>query len=338
MSYIADDLPESPSNAVQQQATRQGTHRMAAPVGLLVGLHLSLVGFHLGLMAQRPLVSAEPPQRKPALTVQADSSGVLDVVYLNHPNVTESSGLAVSRRRDGYFWTHNDSGDGPRLYAFNSRGEATGQVHLSAADSLDWEDMASFADEGTPRLLVADCGDNGALRDTIALYLIDEPDPRKSTLARRPQIIQVRYPDGPKDCEAAGVDTHRRQVVLITKSALPLAGIYVVPLPPRADRSSRGPVTAKRIGTLPLPMVTAMDISDPSGDIHLVSYFQAFRFPCTHRDMPIAQQLKQLPVAGDLPRWKQIEAIAIDGQGNAWVTSEGDKAPLGRLANPSARR
>ena len=33
--------------------------------------------------------------------------------------VRESSGLAVSRAYPGVFWTHNDSGDRPRLYALD---------------------------------------------------------------------------------------------------------------------------------------------------------------------------------------------------------------------------
>ena len=31
----------------------------------------------------------------------------------------ESSGLGVSQSYPGVFWTHNDSGDGPRLYAID---------------------------------------------------------------------------------------------------------------------------------------------------------------------------------------------------------------------------
>ena len=293
---------------------------------------------HVCLMAQTPGLSAGPPQGNSTPASVADPSGVVDVVFLDDAEVTESSGLAISRRREGFFWTHNDSGGASRLYAFGANGQKTGQINFSLVKAVDWEDMASFVDHGKPRLLVADCGDNQSIRESIVLYLMDEPDPRTSTSPTGAQVIEVTYPDGPKDCEAVAVDTKRRQVILIAKSVLPLAGIYVLPLPSRSAAATRMATTAQRVGTLPLSMVTAMDISDLSGDIHVVSYFQAFRFSCPRRDMPIADQLKQLPAARDLPRWKQIESIAIDSNEDVWVTSEGAKTPLGRLpknvANP----
>ncbi len=42
---------------------------------------------------------------------------------LASPSIRESSGIACSRRREGVFWTHNDSGGDPRIYAFNRKGE-----------------------------------------------------------------------------------------------------------------------------------------------------------------------------------------------------------------------
>src|SRR6266568_6264490 len=38
------------------------------------------------------------------------------------PRLVESSGVAVSRAYPGVLWTHNDSGDGPYLYATDLRG------------------------------------------------------------------------------------------------------------------------------------------------------------------------------------------------------------------------
>jgi len=32
-----------------------------------------------------------------------------------------------------------------------------------------------------------------------------------------------------------------------------------------------------------------------------------------------------------LPHWKQIEAVAVDGKSNVWISSEGESAPLGLL-------
>jgi len=90
-------------------------------------------------------------------------------------------------------------------------------------------------------------------------------------------------------------------------------------------------VVARRIGTLPLSLATAMDIDDTNGDVWVTNYFQAFCFRCTDRTLPIQQQLQQLPKPQELPRWRQIEAIAVDSGLQLWVTSEGSPAPLGRI-------
>jgi hypothetical protein len=287
---------------------------------------------HLLLMAETRFLSAEDSAAK-------DPSGVVDVVSLDETELNESSGLALSRRRQNHFWSHNDSGAKARLYAFDSRGRKTGQIKLKSEESVDWEDMASFTDHGVPRLLVADCGDNQANRASITLHLLDEPDPTRSTSPKHTQTISVTYPDGPRDCEAVAVDPYRRQIVLISKAKLPAAGVYVIPLPERVTKSTQATVMARRIGTLPLPMVTAMDIHQPSGDIWVVSYFHAFRFRCAARNVSIARQLTLLPESHELPRWKQIESVAVDAENDIWVTSEGSPAPLGRLPqNESTRR
>jgi hypothetical protein len=78
-------------------------------------------------------------------------------------------------------------------------------------------------------------------------------------------------------------------------------------------------------------MVTAMDVHQESGDIWVIGYFQAFRFASASRGMPIAKQLAALPEPHELPRWKQIEAVAIDAANDVWLTSEGSPAPFGRL-------
>src|SRR5687767_14630941 len=54
--------------------------------------------------------------------VGVDSSGYgapVHLVNLENQSVKESSGIAASRRNAGIFWTHNDSGDGPFIYAFD---------------------------------------------------------------------------------------------------------------------------------------------------------------------------------------------------------------------------
>ena len=43
-------------------------------------------------------------------------------------SLREASGLAVSRRHPGILWVHNDSGDGPHVYAVDTTGALASRV------------------------------------------------------------------------------------------------------------------------------------------------------------------------------------------------------------------
>ena len=269
--------------------------------------------------------SAEDGKKK------SDSDAARDVVELKGSDVSESSGLAVSYRDNKRWWTHNDSGGKSQVFAFNHKGKRTGKCDLEDVKAKDWEDMASFEIDGQPKLIVADCGDNLAKRRSIWLYVFDEPDPNESTDVDRIQKIQVSYPNGSRDCEAIAFDKSTKQIVLIEKSTLPFAGIYAIDLPPPSRRPTDVEVVATRIGTLNIPLITAADIDPINGDLWVVNYFQAFRFPRTNDRKDLTTQITALPKVVELPKWKQIEAAAVDRKHQLWLTSEGKDAPLGRL-------
>ena len=44
------------------------------------------------------------------------------LAVLKDKSIKESSGIAASRNHPDIYWTHNDSGDGPFIYAFDIRG------------------------------------------------------------------------------------------------------------------------------------------------------------------------------------------------------------------------
>jgi len=301
--------------------------------------HLSAITPLLAAWIGAPFVAVICRGQEPAL-------------YLSEPAVSESSGLAESNQIPGLFWTHNDSGDSARLFSFSSDGKATGGCELVGVRAIDFEDAASFIQDGIPRLVVADVGDNRSERRFVSLYFFDEPDPKQKTKITDWTRIDVRYPDGPRDCEAIMVDSDSATVTLVTKSFLPNAGIYLTDLPPRRPNASQNrettdaprpstetsgsanarpspePRTLKHVGTIPLPLVTAMDRDPTSGDILLINYFQMFRFP---KPQPDQHWWTQTPKATDLPRLKQIEAVVVDRQGTVWVTSEGSPAPWAKV-------
>jgi hypothetical protein len=185
-----------------------------------------------------------------ALPVSAVRTGTLGATPL-----TESSGVAVSRRHAGVLWTHNDSNDGPNLYAITQRGELLATFRVIGARAVDWEDLSlgicPSRWRGRTCLYVADTGDNLERRPRVLLYVVPEPDPApgdSTTRDTEPALaLRIRLEDGAHDIEALAVDT-AGNAHLITKGWSGPILRYVVP----ADAWGRDSVVLQPADTLPI--------------------------------------------------------------------------------------
>jgi hypothetical protein len=128
--------------------------------------------------------------------------------------LAESSGVAVSRTQPGVLWSHNDSGDGPNLYAIDASGKLLSTFQVTA-NARDWEDMSSGPCPGSLEaaspshcLYLADIGDNQRVREALTIYVVAEPmaasDGAHSD-ALPARSFRYRYPHGPDDAEAIAV-------------------------------------------------------------------------------------------------------------------------------------
>jgi hypothetical protein len=141
-------------------------------------------------------------------TAEAQSVTVIDTALLAAPRLIESSGVTASARA-GVFWSHNDSGDGPFLYAADSVGHDLGRVRVRGASAVDWEDIEAGPCFVVPGrcLYIGDIGDNRARRTHVTLYRIPEPavpagaSDTLGTVDVLDSLI-IRYPGGPRDAEA----------------------------------------------------------------------------------------------------------------------------------------
>src|SRR5688500_9950833 len=70
--------------------------------------------------------------------------------------LSESSGLAASRKHEGVFWSANDSGNDPVLYAMTGEGASVAEFPVDATNT-DWEDLAT---DDAGHLYVAGVGNN----------------------------------------------------------------------------------------------------------------------------------------------------------------------------------
>ena len=148
----------------------------------------------------------------------------------------ENSAATLSHTQPGVFFTINDSGSDPLLFAFDTTGADRGMWRVTGARNGDWE-AASVGPCGTvpaagagaaaatssPNecVYIGDVGDNDAERKSRSIYRVAEPEAKQagfvgSVAADR---LVFRYSDQPHDVEAMYVapdgDTY-----LITKRRL----------------------------------------------------------------------------------------------------------------------
>lgn len=234
---------------------------------------LSLCLAALGAVSSIAAAAETKPAPRPAAAPVQYAVG-RELCKLADPAIQESSGVAAGRTIKGAFWTHNDSGDKPRLFAIDAAGKTVATLEIEKAAAVDWEDIASYVDFGKSTLLIADIGDNGAKRKTVMIYVVREPYiyPGTSGLdlkASPIETIEFTYEGGPIDCESIAIDPTTRNIYLVAKGSKEKASckIFELPWPPKdrkGNRTDKGPYTAKAVGSVPMHMVTAMDIS-PDG-------------------------------------------------------------------------
>ena len=243
---------------------------------------------------------------------------------------TELSGLVLSRSQRGVLWTHNDSGDSPRVLAVGLDGRLLADVAVTGAEAFDWEDIAASRDA----LYIGDIGDNVPQRDSIVVYRIPEPRVRDgASQASAPAArIELRYPDGRRDAEALLRDPVSGALVIVSKSFTRRAGIYVASKPVPGTTT-----TMRRAGNLRLGVgeaVTAGDVSADGRTIVLRTYTSAFVWRRA-RGERVAAALKRRPcTAGtELFGEGQGEALAVAADGRSFYTvPEGTTPAIRRYA------
>jgi hypothetical protein len=147
------------------------------------------------------------------------------VATITDDRIAESSALVQSTIDPDLAYTINDSGNDTVVYVLKL---ASGDVVGTATLDIDAEDTEAMAIGTDDRLYLADIGDNGANRDTVALYAIDQP--KAGDVVVSPQAYEVRYSDGPTDAETLLVDPATGRMSIVTKGLLG-GGVYRLPSP-----------------------------------------------------------------------------------------------------------
>ncbi|MGW7252793.1 WD40 repeat domain-containing protein [Streptomyces sp. NPDC054834] len=148
----------------------------------------------------------------------ADGDGAGDQGFtIKDPKITESSGLAASHLHPGIYWTHNDSDDGPYIYAVDSRtGKTVATLTLKGVGSP--RDVEAISIGPGNEIYVGDIGDNlGGKWPYVWVYKLPEPKVLKDQTVTATQYV-VKYANGPRNAESLLVHPKTGRVYIIDKN------------------------------------------------------------------------------------------------------------------------
>ncbi|MFL6332428.1 MAG: hypothetical protein ACJ754_03705 [Pyrinomonadaceae bacterium] len=275
-----------------------------------------------------------------------DPAQPVQLATLEDRRIGESSGLVASRRSPGLLWTHNDSGDGPFVYAFDRAGRSRGTWRVEGAQAIDWEDIAAGPGpvQGQSYLYAGDIGDNGREREFIVVYRFPEPEvtsdfaganggPTRST--PQAEAIRLKYPDGAHNAEALAVHPTTGDLYVITKASAS-ADVYKLsaPFDPKVVN------TLSKVATLRGPdffgtLVTGADIAPDGRRVALCDYAQGYELKLPEGSKEFDEVWKQTPAALSLGARLQGESVAYRLDGAALLaTSEKTPTPLFEVILP----
>lgn len=213
---------------------------------------------------------------------------------LENPSLDELSGLAASHQSEGVLYGINDSGGYSEIFVMNYSGQHLAKINIDLPRPRDWEDMATFQVKQTKYILIADTGDNLRWHNDGVLHLIEEPkldsslldmmsgETQALNLAIEPlkviRSLTFQFPDGPRDCEAIGVDVQSGSVFLASKRTLP-PEVYRIPLEALLNPqvNSESILKAELYAFLPgIPGPTDTDLREDPDNGHYRSTLTAF--------------------------------------------------------------
>ncbi|WP_221321642.1 hypothetical protein [Actinoplanes sp. L3-i22] len=253
------------------------------------------------------------------------------VCKIDDKRMDELSGLVATD--DGYVVVNDGADEASHRKIFYLKKDCSVRRTVSyPSRPRDTEDL-QLGPDGT--LWVADIGDNGASRDTIALWKV-------APGSSKPKLYRMSYPDGAHDAEALIIAPDGTPVI-VTKTP-GAAGVYV----PTGALKPGGTTVLKPVGSVSVPITTTSNpysfpgrmvitgaaTSPDRTRVVLRTYADAFEYDVSGGDVVKALTSgtpKQIP----LPDEPQGESVAYTVDGTALLTvSEGTKPTLLRYPLP----
>ncbi|MGW1155392.1 WD40 repeat domain-containing protein [Streptomyces rubiginosohelvolus] len=236
---------------------------------------------------------------------------------IEDPRITESSGLAASRAHPGVYWTHNDSDDGPYVFAVDSRtGKTLATITMRGVGEPRDVEGISIGPDGD--LYVGDIGDNlDGTWSHVWIYRFPEPKQLRDATVDAVQY-DVKYADGARNAEALMVHPKTGRVYIASKNE-DGGGLYEGP----AKLTAGSVNTFRRVGEV--PWVTDGAFSPDGKRLVLRSYFSAREYAFENGRLG-----EDRSVAA--PFQRQAESVTYTADGSALMFgSEGAQSDVVRV-------
>ncbi|MFE9307705.1 WD40 repeat domain-containing protein [Streptomyces sp. NPDC088353] len=238
-----------------------------------------------------------------------------DGFTIKDPRIKESSGLAASHLHPGVYWTHNDSGYGPQIYAVDGRtGETVATVTLSGIGKP--RDVEAISIGPGNQIYVGDIGDNlDGSWPYVWIYRLPEPKELKDQTVRATQYV-VKYADGPRNAESMVVHPKTGRVYIVDKKE---DGGHLYEGP--AELSPSGTNVFKPIAPVDL-WATDAALSPDGTHLAVRGYFGGIHYDWNGGRIKRAGQL-------DVPLQRQGESVTYSVDGTKLLYgSEGSDSPV----------
>jgi hypothetical protein len=253
-------------------------------------------------------------------------------------DIIESSGIAVSKCQPNVFWTHNDSGDGPFIFAIGPKGENLGTWKVQSATNIDWEDIAEFKDaSGRCFIYIGEIGNNGKKHSEQAVYRVGEPvispdtaksDTKSPLETDAADAVKFTYPDGSLNAETLMVHPTTGDIYVLTKRHDAPSSVYKIK-PEFGSTVIAEKIAEVKVPAVPNGLLTGGDISPDGKHVAICDYYAGYELTLPANDKDFDDIWKQTPEPIDLGDRKQGEAIGYGSDANTlFATSEGKHPPL----------
>lgn len=251
---------------------------------------------------------------------------------LEPEELTEASGLAASRLHDDVYFTHNDSGGEPELFAIRSDGSLVGRWLVAGQVNRDWEAVAAgpCPKKDGACLYVGDTGDNVVARESVKIIVVREPEDLASTDALPPvAVLDLSYDEGARDVEAIFVDADGDLYLIDKYGSRGKYGVWRVP----SDAFDSPSYLASRFATITLPvesdgLITDADLHPTRASLLVRTYWSVLLFEGETLADALGSDALYVE-GGEMGFEPQGEAIAWSQAGTKFfTTSEGKHATV----------